>query len=268
MLALSTSQFIFVVLSLAIMSIKAFVFTRCPSSASAIVGSFAGDMARSNHYLYSNIRLLRKGRKGGISLIGKATSSDSRSAIDNIISNVMGASSSKLKVLKYPHPKLRAENAIIDNFDEELKLIAKDMLSIMYKDDGVGLAAPQVGVNKRLMVFNEEGDITKPQLEMVLANPVIVAKSEGMAVREEGCLSFPMINGKVSRHEWIEIEYQNISGEKVTKRLEGFPARIFQHEYDHLDKVLFIDRFESDDKALNKKRLEKYVKKYGADAAP
>lgn len=170
--------------------------------------------------------------------------------------------------MRYPHPKLRAENAVIDKFDDELKATAKEMLSIMYKDDGVGLAAPQVGVNKRLMVFNEEGDITKPQLEMILANPVIVGRSDVMALREEGCLSFPMINGKILRHEWIEIEYQNIGGERVSKRLEGFPARIFQHEYDHLDRVLFIDRFVDEDKALNKKRLEKYVKKYGADAAP
>ena len=176
---------------------------------------------------------------------------------------------SKMKILKYPNPKLRAENAEIVVFDETLEKQVVDLLETMYdSDDGVGLAAPQVGLNIRLMVFNELGERSKPEKEMVLCNPVITSKSEDTDIREEGCLSFPQINGKVVRHKWVDIEYQNIKGEKVKQRLEGWPARVFQHEYDHLDKVLLVDRIVEEDLKLNAKRLEKAVKKYGAGGAP
>ena len=107
----------------------------------------------------------------------------------------------------------------------------------MYASDGIGLAAPQVGVNKRLMVFNELGAPDQKEHEMVLVNPSIVSKSEEKASGEEGCLSFPQIYGYVSRHKWIEVEYQNLDGNKIVKRFEDKPSVIFQHEYDHLDKV-------------------------------
>lgn len=169
----------------------------------------------------------------------------------------------KLKILKYPNPKLRTENVPVVEFNADLHQMAKEMLLIMYAADGIGLAAPQLGLNVRLMVFNEVGDQGKAEKEMILVNPVILGKSDEKDLREEGCLSFPLISGKVERHKWIEVEYQTISGEKIKKKFEGMPARIFQHEYDHLDKVLFIDRLVPEDKALNQKRLDKYVKKYG-----
>lgn len=177
--------------------------------------------------------------------------------------NVKGT---KLKILKYPHPKLRADNEAITVFDDELRRISSEMLLIMRTADGIGLAAPQVGINKRLMVFNEFADSGKS--DMILVNPSIIAKSEDTDSREEGCLSFPQINGDVIRSTWIEVEYMTVSGEKVQKKFEGLAARIFQHEYDHLDKVLFIDRFGEKDKAMNLKRLEKYVKKYGPGGMP
>ena len=175
----------------------------------------------------------------------------------------------KLKILKYPNPKLRSENEPISVFDSALQQKAREMLLIMYAADGIGLAAPQVGINQRLMVFNELGDPGKPDKEMILVNPTILSKSDDKDLREEGCLSFPLISGKVERHKAIEVEYQSIlTGEKVRTKFEGMPARIFQHEYDHLDKVLFIDRLVPEDKAINQKRLDKYVKKYGPGAAP
>ena len=179
--------------------------------------------------------------------------------------NVKGT---KLKILKYPNPKLRTENALVTEFNAELEQKAREMLLVMYAADGIGLAAPQVGLNTRLMVFNEVGDASKQDKEMILVNPTIVSKSEEKDLREEGCLSFPLINGKVERHIWIEVEYQALSGEKVLKRFDGFPARIFQHEYDHLEKVLFIDRLVPEDKTMNQKRLDKYVKKYGPGGLP
>jgi peptide deformylase len=172
-----------------------------------------------------------------------------------------------MKILKYPHPQLRGENADITSFDGELKQIVNDMFATMYDDDGIGLAAPQVGINKKLMVFNQMGDPTKPESEMVLANPIIIGASEEKALGEEGCLSFPQIHGQVERNTWIEVKYQTITGESVTTKFEGKPAIIFQHEFDHLNKVLFIDRLVVEDQKLNEKRLAKIVKKYGAGAA-
>lgn len=177
--------------------------------------------------------------------------------------NVKGT---KLKILKYPHPQLRTDNGEISEFDDNLKKLASEMLLVMRAADGIGLAAPQVGINKRLMVFNDKADDGKS--DMVLCNPVIVEMSEDTDVREEGCLSFPQINGDVTRSIWIDVEYTDLMGSKTRKKFEGLAARIFQHEYDHLDKVLFIDRLEEKDFAMNKKRLDKYVKKYGAGAMP
>jgi peptide deformylase len=177
--------------------------------------------------------------------------------------------SSKTKILKYPHPKLRAENEVITEFGASLAKEAADLMQAMYDaEDGVGLAAPQVGLNKRLMVFNEMGDATKPEKEMVFINPSITASSKETDAREEGCLSFPQIYGKVIRHKWVDIEYQNVKGDKLKQRLEGWTARVFQHEYDHLDKVLLVDRIAEEDRKLNGKRLEKMLKKYGAGGAP
>eukprot|EP01038_Epipyxis_sp_PR26KG_P016114 gene16114-21900_t len=145
-------------------------------------------------------------------------------------------SGTKLKILKYPHPKLRQENELIQNFSDEIKQIAKEMFLVMYAAQGIGLAAPQVGINKKLMVFNEAGDDKKPELEMILVNPMIINKSDEFFESEEGCLSFPQIEGRVMRHKWIEVEYQDLTGIKIQTIFKENPARIFQHEYDHLDK--------------------------------
>lgn len=142
-----------------------------------------------------------------------------------------------LRVLKYPHPKLRAENEPVSVFDDSIRKIAMEMLLVMYESDGVGLAAPQVGINKRIMVFNEKGEADAKDTEIILINPHIVASSSERKSSEEGCLSFPLIYGDVERAAWIEVEYQTLDGTKVTKRFEDRPAVIFQHEYDHLDKV-------------------------------
>ena len=96
-----------------------------------------------------------------------------------------------LRILEYPHPLLRAPNADVTEFDDELKQLTKEMFDIMYASRGVGLAAPQLGINKRLMVFNPEGDPKKWLSELVLCNPEIEEYSTSTALEEEGCLSFP-----------------------------------------------------------------------------
>ncbi|KXZ55254.1 hypothetical protein GPECTOR_3g393 [Gonium pectorale] len=120
------------------------------------------------------------------------------------------------------------------------------MVSLLHReynrDDGVGLAAPQVGVNVRLMVFNPEGR-TRPGNESILVNPEIVEQLGGKEVGEEGCLSFPRIYGDVERSRQITIKALDAKGQPVKLQLtDPWVARIFQHEYDHLQGILFHDR--------------------------
>ena len=95
-------------------------------------------------------------------------------------------------------------------------------------------------MNKRLMVFNEKGESNEPNFEMIIVNPIITGQSTETDLEEEGCLSFPLIRGQVYRHRWITVDFQTLTGEKKTLKMEGWPAQIFQHEYDHLDKVRTI----------------------------
>uniref|UniRef100_A0A7R9YZE9 Peptide deformylase n=1 Tax=Chlamydomonas euryale TaxID=1486919 RepID=A0A7R9YZE9_9CHLO len=104
--------------------------------------------------------------------------------------------SSPLEIVKYPDPRLRAVNAKVGVFDESLLRLAKEMIEVMYQDDGVGLAAPQVGINLRLMVFNPDGQ-GKPGNEAILCNPEIMSMGGQKVAMEEGCLSFPRIYGRV-----------------------------------------------------------------------
>lgn len=152
-----------------------------------------------------------------------------------------------LRVLKYPHPSLRAFDEEVTEFNEELKQTLKEMFLVMYASKGVGLAAPQVGINKRIMVFNPEGDKKKWLSEVSLINPKIVDKSEATDVEEEACLSFPGMQGKVRRHKWIKVEAQNAAGKVIKKKYTGWTARVFQHEYDHLEGTVYVDRLEEDD---------------------
>lgn len=124
-------------------------------------------------------------------------------------------------------------------FDDNLSTVTSEMLMVMRAANGIGLAAPQVGINKNIMVFNIEGEPTQiHEHEVVFINPEIIAKSASKSIGEEGCLSFPNMVGKVVRHNWVEVRYQTLTGERLTTKLEGYTGVIFQHEYDHLNKVL------------------------------
>jgi len=175
-----------------------------------------------------------------------------------------------LRVLKYPHPALRADN--VEVTEEELKSgeiskIAKEMFLVMYATKGVGLAAPQVGINKRLMVYNQSGDKKKWLEEVIMVNPKIVEFSESVDVEREGCLSFPGMNGEVQRSKWIKVEAVNLKGKKIKKKFNGWEARIFQHEYDHLDGVLYPDRLTEEGKEEVKGRLEELIQEFGQGGA-
>ncbi|KAL9188040.1 hypothetical protein ACHAXT_006418 [Thalassiosira profunda] len=173
-----------------------------------------------------------------------------------------------LRIAKYPHPALRAPNEEIPAEEltgpgSEISKIAKEMFLVMYAAKGVGLAAPQVGINKRLMVYNESGDPKKWMQETVMVNPKIVEFSEAKDWEEEGCLSFPDMSGDVERSKWIKVEAQNLKGKKMKKKFKGWEARIFQHEYDHLDGTVYIDRLTEDGRKAVQPRLDELIEDFG-----
>ncbi|KAK4754878.1 hypothetical protein SAY87_008635 [Trapa incisa] len=143
-----------------------------------------------------------------------------------------------LKIVEYPDPRLRAKNKRIGKFDDNLKNLVDEMFDVMYKTDGIGLSAPQVGVNIQLMVFNPVGERGEGE-EVVLVNPRVIKYSKKTVLFNEGCLSFPGIYADVQRPESLKIDAQDITGSKFTIDLSGLPARVFQHEFDHL-KVPFF----------------------------
>ncbi|XP_077244149.1 peptide deformylase 1B [Tasmannia lanceolata] len=148
---------------------------------------------------------------------------------------------SPLKIVEYPDPILRARNKRIDTFDENLKKLVDEMFDVMYKTDGIGLSAPQVGVNVQLLVFNPAGERGVGE-ELVLVNPKVYKFSKKTLLFNEGCLSFPGIYADVERPASLKVDARDITGARFTVTLSGLPARVFQHEFDHLQGYLFFDR--------------------------
>jgi len=144
-------------------------------------------------------------------------------------------------IVKYPHPTLRHTSKPLRRVDAGLKKIVAEMLELMYEGKGIGLAGNQVDLPYRLFVMNTEADPEATEAEYVFINPVIIRRS-GTAEGEEGCLSLPEIYAPVKRSEKIVLAAYNLAGEEMHYRLGGLPARAAQHEADHLDGVLFIDR--------------------------
>jgi peptide deformylase len=175
-----------------------------------------------------------------------------------------------LRLLKYPHPALRADNVEISEAelrDGSVAALAREMFLVMYAAGGVGLAAPQVGVNKRLLIFNESGDRKKWLEETVLVNPRIVEFSEAKDVDLEACLSFPNMDGDVERSKWIKVEALNLKGRKIKKKFDGWTSRVFQHEFDHLEGTVYIDRLNDKDRSEIRPKLDKLVETFGEGGA-
>jgi peptide deformylase len=145
-----------------------------------------------------------------------------------------------LRIIKYPHPALRHKSKPLRRVDAGLKTIVREMFDAMYEHKGVGLAANQVALPYRLFILNLEADPQKGQ-EHVFLNPVITRRT-GTVEAEEGCLSFPDIYAQVKRSDKIVVSAYDLAGKEIHYELDGFFARGFQHEFDHLDGVLFIDR--------------------------
>ncbi len=146
-----------------------------------------------------------------------------------------------MRIIKYPHPTLRHESKPLRKVDAELKKTIAHMLELMYADKGIGLAANQVDLPYRLFVMNLSADAAAKDEEHVFINPTILKRS-GTQEAEEGCLSLPEIYGDVKRSAKIVFSAYNLAGEELRYELTGLFARAVQHENDHLDGVLFIDR--------------------------
>lgn len=142
------------------------------------------------------------------------------------------------KVTKFPEKVLLNKTAKVKKVDPDLITLAGDMFDTMYVNEGVGLSANQVGIGKRIAVINPTG---KKKDELVMINPEITRK-EGTDKMEEGCLSMPGVCSEVKRAMAIEVRFLDLEGSAKTLRLEGLPARIVQHELDHLNGHLFIHR--------------------------
>jgi peptide deformylase len=146
-----------------------------------------------------------------------------------------------LQIIHYPHPTLRHVSKPLTRVDAELRDMVAQMFELMYEHEGVGLAANQVDLPYRLFIANVEGDAKAKDAECVFINPVIL-KGSGQHEREEGCLSIPGVYAPVVRKEKITVQAYNLAGEEISGELDGLFARVVQHEVDHLDGRLFIDR--------------------------
>jgi len=167
-----------------------------------------------------------------------------------------------LEVVRYPHPALRRPNKLVIEFDEKLRNLGANLAAAMYATGGgIGLAAPQVGVNLRVMVYNEQATRVKSG-EVLYVNPRIVKHGGSFDDMSESCLSFPGLAGPVSRPAWIEVEAQNVEGQFFRRRIEGFEARLFLHEYDHLDGVLYVDRLNPESREKVNPGLDKLKEMY------
>ena len=155
-----------------------------------------------------------------------------------------------LEIRKYPDPVLKKIAQPVEVFDEDLAKLVRDMFVAMHASNGVGLAAPQVGVLKKVAIVEYEDK------SYVLINPKIIDR-KGTQEGEEGCLSFPGIYANVLRPLWVKIEAQNEKGELQTIEGEGYTARAFLHEMDHLNGKLFVDYLSSLKRNAIKKKISK-----------
>ena len=159
----------------------------------------------------------------------------------------------KLTILEFPDPRLRTKAVPVDAVDDELRALIDDMFETMYAAPGIGLAATQVDVHRRLLVADVSSDKSAPH---VFINPVIVEK-DGVTVTEEGCLSVPGYYEEVTRAEHIRVRYLDRDGRECEDELEGLLAVCVQHEIDHLDGKLFVDYLSEAKRSRIRKKLEK-----------
>ena len=163
-----------------------------------------------------------------------------------------------MEIAIYPNPVLKTKAEPIEDINNEICQIAEEMLDTLYDACGVGLAAPQVGLSIRLVVLDTTGEKTG---ERVFINPYI-AEERGETLEEEGCLSFPDVMGKIIRSQYVKVIAYNLKGEKLEIEAEGLLSRAWQHEIDHLNGCLFIDKMTPASTIANKTKLKELEQSY------
>lgn len=159
----------------------------------------------------------------------------------------------------YGDERLMQKSSYIEKVDDEILTLIDDMFETMYNASGVGLAAVQVGILKRLIVVSVpdfESEEEKPDFKLALINPEIIWHSEDKEILEEGCLSFPEIRDEVARYKNIKVKYVDTNGKEQILNAKDYVAKVLQHEIDHTNGITFIDRLES----YQKRRLKKELK--------
>ncbi|MCX7820591.1 MAG: peptide deformylase [Brevinematales bacterium] len=164
-----------------------------------------------------------------------------------------------LEMATYGDPVLRKKAEEVKKIDKEILEIIENMKETLMNQSGVGLAAPQVGISKRIFIVDLPQE--KGTRRLILLNPKIIFYSKDKIVAEEGCLSFPGVWGNVERSNRVRVKGTLLSGKSTVIEGEGMFARVLQHEIDHLDGKLFIDYFSPEDKEKNKEKLEEILNK-------
>ena len=164
---------------------------------------------------------------------------------------------SRYELVLYGDPALRRKTEPVEEIDDDLRHLVDEMFRVMFEEQGIGLAAPQVGVSKRVFVIDipsEDEDADEEGLRLVAINPEIVSKS-GSDTDEEGCLSIPGVREKVTRPGSVVMHYIDLDGDECEVEASGLFARALQHELDHLEGILFIDKISSIRRSLLKRHL-------------
>lgn len=163
----------------------------------------------------------------------------------------MSLDPARLHILNFPHPVLRQKARPVERFDDDLRRLAERMFDLMHEAEGIGLAAPQVGVSRRLFVV----DAHQGEPPMVYINPELSEYAEEFEVNEEGCLSLPGIRGEIRRPAAVTIHAQDLEGNRFTRRAADLTARVWQHEFDHLNGVMIIDKMTMRDRLANRRAI-------------
>lgn len=166
-----------------------------------------------------------------------------------------------MKIVEYPHPALLAATTPVRQVDKALRLQVGQMFELMYEARGVGLAANQVALPYRFVIMNIDTENHDPQKEEIFINPVIVSQ-KGSIEDEEGCLSFPGLYAKVRRAKEVTVEAYSLTGEMLRINATGLAARAWQHEIDHLDGKVFVDRFSTISKLAHRNDIKEFERRF------
>ena len=164
-----------------------------------------------------------------------------------------------LKLVYAPDPILKKESASLPQVDEHHRELIKEMYEVMYSSNGVGLAAPQIGLNLRIFVL-DAGSREDEKKPITIINPKILSLGEEIVSYEEGCLSFPEHFAEIDRPEKIDIEFLDENNNKKSLKFVGFESRIIQHEIDHLNGILFVDHLSRLKRDVILRKMKKYKK--------